>query len=304
MKQADFLQPGDSIGIVATARKMPLERLELGVAAIEHYGFKAIVSEHASNAHFIFAGNDEQRARALQQMLDNPDIKAIWCARGGYGTLRILDQLDWTSFKKRPKWLIGFSDITNLHVEINDRLEHATIHGPMPINLDAGFAKDESVQKLFTLLKGSSTPYEWPITEDGLHGNAIGKLVGGNLANLSALSGSVSKEYFHNALLFVEDIDEYLYQIDRMLRSMKKAGCFDKLKGVIVGQFTDIKDNDDPFGSNLQEIFAEVFGGYNLPIAFGFQAGHEQPNWPLVLGSNYQLDSSLGFWKLTHIQSI
>ena len=298
MKRPDFLKPGDTIAITATGRKVPLDKIELGVAAIEHFGFEAVVSEHIGASSFIFAGDDERRAQALQELFDSPDIKAIWLARGGYGTLRILDRLNWTGFKENPKWLIGFSDVTNLHLEINNKIGYASIHGPMPINLDSDFATNSSVQILFDVLKGETQTFEWKVTSQCKKGRCNGRLAGGNLATLAHSSGSVSSAYFREAILLIEDIDEYLYQIDRMLRSMNRAGCFKEIKGVLVGQFSDIKDNDDPFGESLQEIVLNTFTRFDIPIAFGFQAGHEQPNWSVKLGSQYELLSNNGQWSL------
>lgn len=302
MKYPTFLKKGDRVGITATARKIAHEPIEWATQALDHVGLVPKVSPHISDGHFIFAGNDETRAKALQEMLDDPTIKAIWCARGGYGTVRVLEQLDWTAFKNRPKWLIGFSDVTNLHIEINDELQCATIHGTMPINVNEAFATDESLMRLFSLMMGENNPYEWPMSNSGMAGDTQGKLIGGNLANLAALSASVSESYFDNALLFIEDIDEYLYEIDRMLRSMKKAGCFGKINGVLVGQFTSIKDNDDAFGESLEEIILNAFAPFNIPVAFGFQAGHEQPNWPIVLGSTQRLFSKDRRWHLVPSQ--
>lgn len=282
------LQPGDTIAITATARKMSIESLKYAQEAIAHFGYQEHISETVGAAHHIFAGNDDLRANEFQTYLDDPMVKAIWCGRGGYGTIRMLDKLNWEGFLKHPKWIIGFSDVTNVLTHCTS-LGQAAIHGPMPIGLSNSWRNNVSVQRLFETLAGNVSHYKWPGGAYCERKSAQGRLIGGNLANFTMMAIGLPKSYFDGAILFIEDIDEYLYQIDRMLRSLKYSGKLNGIKGIVVGQFSQMKDNEDPFGANLEEIVKEVFNHLNIPIAFGFEAGHEKDNWPIVLGASYEL---------------
>jgi muramoyltetrapeptide carboxypeptidase len=295
MQLPPFLKTGDKVAITGVARKLSRADVQNGIDALESHGFVPIVSETIGAEHNIFSGNDEFRLAELQGFLDDPEIKAIWLARGGYGTIRILDKVDWTAFKANPKWLIGFSDITNLLAMAND-LGVASIHGPMPKTVPDDFEEDVSANLLFQYLKGGEPKYQWKQSESCQNGKVKAQVVGGNLATLSHLYPSLHSEFFDHKMLFIEEIDEYLYTTDRMIRGMKMSRRLDKLKGVIVGDFSGIKDNDDPFGENLQQIVKKVFSDLEIPIAFGFKAGHESINWPLVFGKEYELSEENGFW--------
>lgn len=299
--QPPALRPDATIAITATARKLMPEGLKYALEAIAHFGFNARVSETIGAGHHIFAGNDDMRAHEFQALLDSPEVSAIWCARGGYGTIRMLSKLNWEEFLKHPKWIIGFSDVTNVLTKVTS-LGYAAVHGPMPIGIKSNWKKDVSVHRLFETLTGRAVAYSWAASSNCMCKSTKGKLLGGNLANLTMMSIALPKSYFDGAILFIEDIDEYLYQIDRMLRSLKYSGKLDGLKGILVGQFSHMKDNDDPFGASLQEIVTSVFADLNIPIAFGFEAGHEEDNWPLVLGASYTLSFDDG-WELKPSQT-
>lgn len=290
------LQPGDTVAITATARKMPVEALQYAQEALAHWGYQVQVSETIGATHHIFAGSDQLRAQEFQGLLDDPEIKAIWCGRGGYGTIRMLEQLNWDGFLKHPKWIIGFSDVTNVLTKTT-QLSHRALHGPMPITVGKNWREDTSLSQLFSVLKGEALSHEWSATANCKQGAAQGTLLGGNLANLCMLSIGLPKSYFDGAILFIEDIDEYLYQIDRMLRSMRYSGKLDGIKAVLVGQFSAMKDNEDPFGESLEQLVRANFQDLNIPVAFGFQAGHEKENWPLELGVSYALHFEQA-WKL------
>ena len=292
-----ILEKGNKVAITGVAGKLSKADVHNGIDALESHGFVPIVSETIGAQYNIFSGNDEFRLGELQKFMDDSEVRAIWMARGGYGTIRILDKIDWKAFKVNPKWLIGFSDITNLLAKVND-LGFASIHGPMPKTIGYDFEEDVSANLLFQYLKGVEPKYQWKQSEACNIGSVKAEVVGGNLATLSHLYPSLSTEFFNHKMLFIEEIDEYLYAIDRMLSGMKISGRLDKLKGIIIGDFSSTKDNDDPFGESLQQLVKKVFSDLDIPIAFGFKAGHESTNWPLVFGKEYELTYLNETWEL------
>jgi muramoyltetrapeptide carboxypeptidase len=283
-----FLHPGDTIGIVAPARKISRNEIEFAVRWWEAKGFRIQLGKHLFAESHQYAGTDEERTEDLQNMLDNSEIRAILCARGGYGTLRIVDNLDFLGFNLEPKWICGFSDITVLHSHINKVCEIATIHSSMPVSMNGNCL--ENLETLYKTLLG-----ERPLHQCNPHvlnkmGECTGELVGGNLSLLYALSGSVSDIDTKNKILFIEDIDEYLYHIDRMMLQMKRAGKLAHLTGLLVGSFTKMKDNDIPFGKSVEQIICEHCEAYNFPIAFNFPAGHDETNVAMKFGATYSLE--------------
>lgn len=280
-----YLKTGDKIGIVACARKVSAEELEPALIAFKNWGLTVVPGRNLFKEKDQFAGTDEERAEDMQLMLDDPSIKAIICARGGYGILRIIDKLNFNSFRKNPKWVIGFSDVTVLHAHIHN-LNIETLHAKMLID----FMKDEGSsdtvkQALFGILKD----YKMPSYSLNRRGTATGELVGGNLSLLYALSGSVSAIDTHGKILFIEDLDEYLYHIDRMMMNLKRSGKLSHLAGLIVGGMTGMKDNKIPFGKNAEEIILDAVKEYNYPVCFHFPAGHVDRNLSLYLGRKVQL---------------
>jgi len=282
-----FLNPGDTIGIVAPARKVNRNELEFSIRWWEEKGFRVALGKHLFAAHHQYAGTDEERAEDLQNMLDNSEIKAIFCARGGYGTLRIIDKLEFLSFRLEPKWICGFSDITVLHSHINKVLEIATIHAAMPYSMNENNLVN--LEMLFQTLIGEHPIYKCKPHLQNRNGACNGQLTGGNLSLLYALSGSASDINTKQKILFIEDVDEYLYHIDRMMLQLKRAGKLKNLAGLLVGNFTKVKDNEIAFGKTFEEIIREHCEEYNFPIAFNFPAGHDETNVALKFSANYSL---------------
>ena len=282
-----YLQKGDTVAILATARKHIVKSMQPTIDLLESWGLQVVIGKSIGLEENQLAGNDEQRAADLQEQLDNPNIKAIWCARGGYGTVRVVDLIDFTQFKKSQKWLVGFSDDTVLHNHLNT-MGYKSIHGIMPISLAK--ASKEAIESLRLSLFGQ--PLQYAIDPHPMNrlGKATGELVGGNLSILYSVLGSPSAIDCTDKILYIEDLDEYLYHIDRMMMNLKRNGCLESLKGIIVGSMTDMKDNDIPWGKNALEIVQDVTKQYNIPVIFNFPAGHIHDNRALILGNNVTIE--------------
>lgn len=275
-----YLKKGDKIGIVACARKISREEIQPAVDILKSWGLEVVLGNNLFNADNQFSGTDNERAEDLQQMLDDSTIKAIISARGGYGTIRIIDLLDFSKFKQNPKWIIGYSDITVLHSHIHN-LGFETIHATMPINFMVNKEATESLRKA---LFGEKIEYNFESHPLNRNGKAEGQLIGGNLSLLYALSGSISDIDTKGKILFIEDLDEYLYHIDRMMINLKRSGKLKNLAGLIVGGMTDIKDNTVPFGKTAEEIILDAVKEYDYPVCFNFPAGHIDKNMALIFG--------------------
>ena len=282
-----YLQKGDTVAILATARKHIVKSMQPTIDLLESWGLNIVIGKSIGLEENQLAGSDEQRAADLQEQLNNPNIKAIWCARGGYGTVRVVDLIDFTAFKKSPKWLVGFSDVTVLHNHLNT-MGYKSIHGIMPISLAK--ASKEAIESLRLSLFGQ--PLQYAIDPHPMNrlGKATGQLVGGNLSILYSVLGSPSAIDCTDKILYIEDLDEYLYHIDRMMMNLKRNGCLESLKGIIVGSMTDMKDNDIPWGKNALEIVQDVTKQYNIPVIFNFPAGHIHDNRALILGNNVTIE--------------
>lgn len=281
------LRYGDKVGLVATARKISLKELATGITLLKNWGLVPVIGATIGLEDHQYAGTDFERAQDFQQMLDNPEIKAIWCTRGGYGTVRIVDQLDWYKFVKYPKWIAGYSDVTVLHSHLN-KIGFKTIHGTMPVSLEdnSAFAKASLQQSLF----GQKPDFSYS-TSNTLNrlGTARGELVGGNLSILYSLCGSSSSIDTEGKILFIEDLDEYLYHIDRMVVNLKRNRMLDHCAGMVVGGMTKMHDNRTPFGKTAQEIVLDAVKDCDFPVAFDFPAGHLDDNRALILGSEVTL---------------
>ena len=275
MKIPPYLQKGDTVAILATARKNIDNNLKPAIDLLHNWGLEVVIGKTIGLDNNQLAGTDAQRAEDFQNQLDNPNIKAIWCVKGGYGTVRIIDLLDFTKFKKNPKWIVGFSDVTVIQSYLN-KLNIASIHGAMPITVPR--ATSETLESLRKALFGKSLNYEIPYNTANRLGNAKGEIVGGNLSILYSLMGSITQIDCKGKILFIEDIDEYLYHIDRMMMSLKRCGCFDGLQGLIVGEMTKMRDNDIPWGKNANQIIEDITKNYNFPILYNFPAGHFHDN--------------------------
>lgn len=242
-----------------------------------------------SSSTNYFSGTDDERLEELQAMLDSENIQAILFGRGGYGVTRIIDKLDFTQFKKKPKWLIGYSDITLLHTHIHTNLKIATLHSPMAAAFNDGVEGNEFIQSLRKAITGKKANYKCAAHPFNKKGIASGELVGGNLSLLAHATGTASDINTKNKILFIEDIGEQIYAIDRMLRQLQRSGKLDKLAGLIIGNFTDTKDTDRPFGKTVYETIFEIIKDYNYPVCFGFAVGHCKENYALKVGVQYKL---------------
>ena len=282
MQIPEKLQVGDQVAIVATARKITLPEIQSAICLLEQWGFGVVVGTSIGLVDNQFAGTDQERASDFQQQLDDPNIKAIWCARGGYGTVRMVDLLDFSLYIEHPKWVMGYSDVTVLHSHIH-RLGVMTLHAPMPV--DVMNATNESIESIQKVLLGELLDYKFKSAKKNRIGSGKGVLVGGNLSILYSLCGSPSALTAKNKILFIEDLDEYLYHIDRMLQNLERNGMFRNLKGLIIGGMTKMHDNTIPFGKTVEAIILEVVSGYDFPVVFDFPAGHLQDNRALLFGA-------------------
>jgi muramoyltetrapeptide carboxypeptidase len=281
MKTPQSLKKGDIIGIVCTARKIDMKDLQPAIDMIDAWGYRVVLGKSVFMENHQFAGNDNVRAEDFQNMLDNKNVKAIMVARGGYGTARMIDKLNFKKFKKYPKWIIGYSDITVLHSHINKHCKTETLHASMPIN----FEKNEpnALTSLKDVLTGNAISYSFQNDFENKPGKAKGKLTGGNLSVLYSLSGTVSDIDTDGKILFLEDLDEYLYHIDRMMLQLKRSGKLKNLKGLLVGSFTEMKDNTIPFGKTAYEI---IYEHVNVP------AGHINNNHALIMGRKLKMEAT------------
>jgi muramoyltetrapeptide carboxypeptidase len=289
MTLPDALKTGDRVAMVSTARKISHQELHAAMERLQSWGLQVETGKSIGAEHFQFAGDDELRRRDFQQMLDDESIKAILFARGGYGTVRIIDQIDWRRFLKHPKWLCGFSDITVIHSHLLSVYRVAAIHSIMGISFP--MATPESVQSLQDGLFGKKLHYPLPPHPLNRPGDAGGMLCGGNVSLLHSLLGSVSDLDTSGCILFIEEVDEHLYHLDRMMMALKRAGKFDNLSGLVVGHFTDMKNKDEsnPFGPPAYEIIAGHIGEYDFPVCYGFPAGHEADNRTMIFGAEWNL---------------
>jgi muramoyltetrapeptide carboxypeptidase len=275
------LKIGDKIGIVSTARKITLEELSPAIKLLENWGFEVVFGPNLFEENNQFSGTIEQRTADLQSMIDNDAIKVILCARGGYGTVQIIDNINFHSLKKNPKWLIGYSDVTVLHSHLNN-LGIASLHATMPVNFANN--SNNSLQSLKNFLLGKSNRIECKSHAFNRLGKVDAEIVGGNLSILYSLLGSNSDIDTEGKILFIEDLDEYLYHIDRMMMNLNRNGKLAKLKALIVGGMKDMNDNEIPFGKSVEEIILEHTKKYDYPICFGFPAGHINDNRCIKLG--------------------
>ena len=279
--QSPYLKKGDKVAITCPAKKLPKPMTD-AVALLQSWGLEVVLGETVDASYHQFAGDDTLRAKDLQRFIDDDSIKAIFAARGGYGTVRIIDRVDFSHFATNPKWIIGFSDITVLHAHLFSNYNAQTIHGQMPVNIpDASATSLETLRKA---LFGEELSYQLKPHPLNRMGEGKGLLIGGNLSLLVTINNSASDMDYSGKILFIEDVGEYLYAIDRMLRALDRAGKLKNLAGLIVGGFTELKDNDIPFGQTVPEIIIEVVKNYDYPVCFDFPAGHIPDNRSLILG--------------------
>ncbi|MDB5012921.1 MAG: LD-carboxypeptidase, partial [Daejeonella sp.] len=270
-----YLKKGDKVAITCPAKKLQHEITD-AINLLQSWGLEVVLGETVYASHHQFAGDDELRTKDFQKFLDDESIKAIFAARGGYGTIRIIDDIDFSPLIDNPKWIVGFSDITVVHCHIQANYKMPTIHGQMPITIPDG--TKPSIESLRKALFGHDVEYNLPICPQNLTGESDGILIGGNLTLMVMMAGSVSDVDYTNKILFLEDVGEYLYSIDRMMWNLKRSGKLALIKGLIIGGFTDLKDNDIPFGQTIEEIIVKHVEEYNYPVCFNFPAGHITDN--------------------------
>lgn len=302
------LKPGDCIGIIAPARKVTQQEVHPAIKFLNGKGFMVKTSAHLYASHHQYAGTEEQRATDFMEMIEDKSVKAILCARGGYGSIRLLDHINFRKLQQNPKWVVGYSDITVFHSLLNGWYGLETIHGPMPFNFPTDGSGNESLECLVNVLMGESPTYHISPNPLNKEGRAEGHLVGGNLSILYSLSGTDADINPQGKILFIEDLDEYLYHIDRMIMNLKHSGKLKNIAGLIVGGMTEMKDNQTPFGSTAHEIIANAMKDYNIPVCFDFPAGHVERNLSLIMGRRVKLDvnddgSTLTFGKPAIVQS-
>lgn len=285
MNTPPFLKSGDKIILLATSGKIDPDISLKAAENLRIKGFDVEVLSTAISSNYYFSGNEKQRLYDLQSALDDPTCRAVLCARGGYGAIHLLDKINWEGFIKYPKWIIGFSDITLIHAAVQ-KLGFVSLHGSMAKEF-AVMSRD--AQEVLSMIKGQYKEVYWnPITER--RGEVEGEIIGGNLSLLTAILGSQWEPEWDKKVLFLEDIGEYLYKIDRMLWTLKLHGVFDKISGLIIGQMSDIQDTTTPYGKTLNEILMDVIEGCSFPMATDLEAGHETPNIPITLGARIHFE--------------
>lgn len=300
MVQPPFLKVGDTVAIVAPSGILKGKKAEVqqAVELLKSWGLHAVVGKNVFNQNNHFAGTDDERCEDFQNAMDNPSYSAIWCARGGYGTVRILDKLDYTKFRENPKWVIGYSDITALHSQLNTE-GFESMHAMMCLSLSKdNSGLDETIATFKDAIFGKHLGYTMKGSEYNRIGEASGELVGGNLTVLHTMLGSSSSIDTTGKIIFIEEIGEYEYHIDRMLQSLKRAGYFDNCKGLVVGDFSNTRVNTTPWGSTLQQLILDAVAEYDFPIAFNMPAGHEDDNRAMIFGKKVELKVSKNGSKL------
>ncbi len=290
IKTPPYLQKNDTIGIVCPAGYMSIEKAQACINTLQEWGYGVRIGKTLGNdSPNYFSGTDAERLNDFQQMLDDDEIKAILCARGGYGVGRIIEEISFKKFKKNPKWIIGFSDITILHSHIYSNYEIAGLHAPMASAFNNGGNENGFTGSLKNVLEGHKIRYQASPHVFNKKGEAVGELVGGNLSLLAHITGTSSDIKTKGKILFLEDVGEYLYNIDRMLYQLKRSGKLNKLAGLIVGGFTENKDTERPFGKTANEIIHDILKEYKYPVSFGFPVSHEKENYALKIGVGYKL---------------
>lgn len=288
-----YLSKGDTIGIVCPAGYMPYEKAETCIQVLKSWGYKVKVGKTLGSQYNYFSGTDEDRLEDLQQMLDDDTVQAILCGRGGYGTGRIIDRINFKKFQRKPKWIIGYSDITVLHSHIYRRYNVISIHSPMAAAFNDGEYKNQYIQSLRKVLAGKKMNYISDVHPYNKKGEALGELVGGNLSVIAHLIGTPSDVSSKGKILFLEDIGEYIYTIDRMMHQLMRSGKLDKLAGLVIGGFSEMKDTTIPFGKQVYDIIHDLLEKYNFPVCYNFPVSHEKENYALKIGAQYHLKVSL-----------
>jgi len=287
MRSPKFLQKGDRLRIIATARKVSPAELAPAIQILEDWGLEVVLGENIYAEQNQFAGSDAERAEDIQYALDDPHCAAILCARGGYGSVRIIDAICWEKFKLNPKWLIGYSDVSVIHNTLQN-LGFASLHAMMPLEFEKN--SSESLSLLHEALFGESYTIEAPAHPFNRPGKVEGEVIGGNLSMLYSCLGSATALETTGKILFIEDLDEYLYHIDRMMFNLRRNAYFDGIKALIIGTMSDMNDNAIPFGESAIDIIARHAQDFDFPVAFGLPIGHSSHHLPLVFGEKVTLE--------------
>ena len=284
-----YLSPGDTIGIMCPSGFMPEEKYSTCIRVLKEWGYKVKEGSTLKSQYHYFSGTDEERLNDLQQMMDDDEVNAILFARGGYGLTRIIDSINFKKFKKRPKWMVGYSDITLLHCHILKQYKIPSLHAPMAAAFNDGGQDNQYILSLKSALAGKKASIDIPFYQLNKMGQAIGKLVGGNLSLLAHITGTRSQVKMKGKILFIEDIGEYIYHIDRMMYQLKRSGQLDELAGLIVGGFTDMKDTVIPYGKEVYEMINDLVKEYTYPVCYHFPVGHQTENFALKVGVEHHL---------------
>lgn len=293
-----YLKKGDIIGITSPAGYITLEEIQPAIKIIENWGYRIYVGDSIGKKYFTFGGTDEERAGDFQKMLNDPRIKAILCARGGYGVIRIIDKLNWDKFRNKPKWIIGFSDVTAFHSHLDRNLKIASIHSKMCNSFPDDWSTAEAVQiqtikSINEAIAGRKMKYEIIPDPRNRLGISDGKLIGGNLKMLETLSGTASDIETDGKILFLEDTGEYMYSVDRMFWNLQRTGKLSRLKGLIIGGFKiKVDEGDEDFGKTLYDVVLEKIKNYKYPVCFNFPVGHQKNNFALKCGVKHTLEVS------------
>ncbi|HEX4876512.1 MAG TPA: LD-carboxypeptidase [Chitinophagaceae bacterium] len=284
-----YIKKGDTIGLVCPAGYMPAEKVQTCIKALQDWGYHIKIGKTiGGGSQTYFSGTDEERLSDFQQMLDDDEVKVVLCARGGYGTGRIIDKIDFKKFRKQPKWIVGYSDVTVLHSHLYTNYYISSLHAPMAAAFNEEGFKNEFVKSLKGALEGKKAKYRCESHDFNKKGEAIGELVGGNLSLLAHLTGTASDIKTRGKILFLEDVGEYLYNIDRMMHQLKRSGKLSRLAGLIFGGFTESKDTERPFGKSVYELLHDIVKEYDYPVCFDFPVSHTDRNYALKIGVGYK----------------
>jgi len=294
MKRPPFLRPSSRVRIISTARKISEAELAPSIRLLKSWGLIVELGAHVYDQYHQFAGTDENRLQDLQDAFDDEALDMIWCSRGGYGTVKLIDQLDFSRFLEHPKWVVGYSDVTGLLCHITTHLGIQSIHATMPINVKSQLNQRDldTIYSLQHILFGKSLTYDLDDHRLNRSGSMTGQLIGGNLSIVYSILGTSSAPNTNGKILFLEDLDEYLYHVDRMMVNLKRNGVLDNLAGLLIGGMSDMNDNTIPYGATAEEIILEHVKGYNYPVYFGFPAGHISPNLALPFGATVSVNKN------------